>query len=223
MTRKIVRLEPEHLDALDAPCRACLFWEQDPVRRRRAQDPEPLKHAWLREVLESWGPCGQVALVEGVPVGYLAYAPEGFLPGAAAFPTAPVSADAVLLTTAWVHEDHARGGLGRMMVQRMARDLVERDVRAVEAFGDTRGNVSCRLPVDFLGAVGFTTHRAHSTTPRMRMELRAAVTWKSPVEAALERLVGAVRPVPKPTRAQRSLQRRAQSSARESVRPWAGR
>ena len=55
------------------------------------------------------------------------------------------------------------------------------------------------LPVDFLASVGFKTQRAHSTTPRMRMELRTAVTWKSPVEAALERLVGAVRPAPKAT------------------------
>ena len=36
------------------------------------------------------------------------------------------------------------------------------------------------------------------------MDLRTAVTWKTEVEAALERLVGAVRPAPKPTRAQRT-------------------
>jgi hypothetical protein len=43
--------------------------------------------------------------------------------------------------------------------------------------------------------VGFKTQRAHSTTPRMRMDLRTTVTWRTEVEAALERLVGAVRPV----------------------------
>jgi hypothetical protein len=56
------------------------------------------------------------------------------------------------------------------------------------------------VPVDFLGGVGFKTHRAHSTTPRMRMELRSALTWKDEVEAALERLVGAVRPMRKPAK-----------------------
>lgn len=204
MTRKIVRLTPDHLEALTAPCRTCLFWERDPVRRRQADDPAAVKAAWVAEVLREWGPCGQVALVDGVPVGYVAYAPEAFVPGAAGFPTAPVSPDAVLLTAVYVAPEHAGGGLGKMLVQRMARDLVQREVRAVEAFGDTRGRTPCLTPVDFLGAVGFATQRAHSTTPRMRMELRTAVTWKDPVTAAWERLVGAVRPVPKPTRAQRA-------------------
>jgi hypothetical protein len=44
----------------------------------------------------------------------------------------------------------------------------------------------------------------------MRMELRTAITWKSEVEAALERLVEAVRPAPKPTRAQNAVSRWAE-------------
>ncbi|MGZ5400782.1 MAG: GNAT family N-acetyltransferase, partial [Nocardioides sp.] len=96
------------------------------------------------------------------------------------------------------------GGIGRMLVRAMARDLVERDIRAVEAFGHHgplgKGN-RCTVPADFLSGVGFRTQRAHPVTPRMRMDLRTALTWKSEVEAALERLVGAVRPAPKPRRA----------------------
>jgi hypothetical protein len=200
MSRKIVRLTLDHLDALPSPCRSCLFWELDPVRRERVEDPCAEKDAWVSEVLREWGSCGRVALVDDVAVGYLIYAPAAFVPGAAAFPTAPVSADAVLLTTAYV-EESARGGLGRMLVQGMARDLIERGgIRAVEAFGDTRGGGRCVVPVDFLGGVGFKTHRAHSTTPRMRMELRSALTWKDEVEVALERLLGAVRPLRKPAK-----------------------
>ncbi len=203
MSRKIVRLTLDNLEALPAPCRSCLFWERDPVRRSRVADPDAEKDAWVSHVLREWGSCGRVALVDDVPVGYLIYAPEAFVPGAAGFPTAPISPDAVLLTTAYVAAEHAGGGLGRMLVQGMARDLIKRDIKAIEAFGDTRGKgqQSCVLPVEFLGSVGFKTQRAHSTTPRMRMELRAAITWRSEVEAALERLVGAVRPSPKTTRA----------------------
>jgi len=104
----------------------------------------------------------------------------------------------------WVHPAHTGGGLGRMLVQGMARDLIKRGgIKAVEAFGDTRGpgrRGSCVVPSDFLGSVGFKTHRAHGTTPRMRMELRSALTWKDEVEAALERLLGAVRPLRKPAK-----------------------
>jgi GNAT superfamily N-acetyltransferase len=203
MSRKIVRLTLDNLEALPSPCRSCLFWERDPVRRSRAEDPASEKDAWVSHVLREWGSCGRVALVDDVPVGYMVYAPEAFVPGAAGFPTAPVSPDAVLLTTAYVAPEWANGGLGRMLVQGMARDLIKRDIKAIEAFGDTRGKgtMSCVLPVEFLGSVGFKTQRAHTTTPRMRMELRAAITWRTEVEAALERLVGVVRPTPKATRA----------------------
>ncbi|MDQ4051823.1 MAG: GNAT family N-acetyltransferase, partial [Actinomycetota bacterium] len=207
MSRRIGRLTLDRLDALGglaAPCRTCLFWELDPVRRARLDDDAACaeeKDAWLSEVLREWGSCGRVALVDEEPVGYVVYAPAAYVPGAGSFPTAPVSPDAVLLTTVYVDPAHAGGGLGRMLVQGMARDLIRRGgIRAVEAFGDTRGRRHCVVPVDFLGSVGFKTHRPHPTTPRMRMDLRSALTWRDEVEAALERLMGAVRPKPASTR-----------------------
>jgi len=204
MSRTAVRLTLDNLDAIPAPCRSCLFWECDPVRRGRLDDPAGEKEAWVSEVLREWGSCGRVAVVEDQLVGYVVYAPAGFVPGSAGFATSPVSADAVLLTTVHVDPGARGGGVGRMLVRAMARDLVERDVRAVEAFGH-RGLLGrpdrCTVPADFLSGVGFRTQRAHPVTPRMRMDLRTALTWKSEVEAALERLVGAVRPTPKPRRA----------------------
>jgi len=202
VSRKIARLTLDHLDALEAPCRSCLFWELDPVRRARLDDAPACsaeKDAWLSHLLREWGSCGRVVLVDERPVGYVVYAPVAFVPGAAGFPTAPVSPDAVLLTTVYVDPVHAGGGLGRMLVQGMARDLIERGgIRAVEAFGETRTGRRCVVSSAFLGSVGFKTHRPHPTTPRMRMELRSALTWKDEVEAAVERLVGVVRPRPKP-------------------------
>jgi GNAT superfamily N-acetyltransferase len=216
MSRKIVRLTLDHLDALSAPCRACLFWELDPVRRERVEDACAEKDAWVSEVLREWGSCGRVALVDDVPVGYLVYAPEAFVPGAAGFPTAPVSPDAVLLTTAYVDPAQRGGGLGRMLVQGMARDLIRRGgVGAVEAFGHASGRGGrCLVPVDFLGGVGFKTHRPHPTTPRMRMDLRTTVSWKDEVEAAIERLVGVMRPAPKSARGPAPKATRASRSTR---------
>ncbi|MBM0123484.1 GNAT family N-acetyltransferase [Pimelobacter simplex] len=205
MARTTVPLTLDLLGALfddtDAPCRSCLFWEREPVHRQRldAQERAAEKEAWVSEVLREWGSCGRVAVIDGRPVGYVVYAPASYVPGAAAFPTAPVSADAVLLTTAWVRPDLVRSGIGRLLIQGMARDLVGRDgIRAVEAFARTGRAVpgrvpECVVPADFLARVGFKTQRAHPRTPRMRMEMRSLVTWRSEVEAAWERLVGAVR------------------------------
>lgn len=212
MSRKVVRLTLDHLEEfVAAPCRSCLFWELDPVRRERVTDACAEKDAWVSEVLREWGSCGRVVLVDDVPAGYAVYAPEAFVPGAAAFATAPVSPDAVLLTTVHVEPAYRGGGLARMLVQGMARDLVQRGgVAAVEAFGDPSGRGGrCLLPVEFLGSVGFKTYRPHLTAPRLRMELRATVSWKDEVESAFGRLVGAMSPkpargpAPKATRASR--------------------
>lgn len=205
MSRKVVRMTLDHLAELDAPCRDCVFWELDPVRRQRVEEPAAEKEAWMSAVLRDWGSCGRVALVDDRAVGYVLYAPPAYLPGAGVFPTAPVSADAVLLSALYVEPGARGGGLGRMLVQGMARDLIERGgVAAVEAFGDTRGPGrpgvrSCVTPVDFLASVGFKTQRAHARTPRMRMDLRTTLSWREELEGALERLLGAVRPVPKTT------------------------
>src|SRR5690349_13821241 len=112
MARTTVPLTLDLLDALDAPCRSCLFWERDPVVRQRLEADERAceKDVWVSEVLREWGSCGRVVVVDGEPVGHLVYAPAAYVPGQAAFPTAPVSADAVLLTTIWVHPDHRGGG-----------------------------------------------------------------------------------------------------------------
>ncbi|WP_110180833.1 GNAT family N-acetyltransferase [Nocardioides solisilvae] len=206
MSRKVVRLTPDHLLALADHPRTCLRWQLDPVARSRVRPQERAAEleAWVSEVLREWGSCGRVVLVDDEVVGAALYAPPAYLPGASDLPTAPAGPDAVLLAQLWVDDEHRGGGLGRMLVQGVARDLVPRGFAAVEAFGDTRDLPrdglarDCVLPAAFLGAVGFRTQRAHGTTPRMRMELRTTRAWMSDVEQALERLVGAVRPVLKP-------------------------
>jgi predicted N-acetyltransferase YhbS len=201
--RKTTRLTLDHLAELADPVRACLFWELSPVDRARLDEAERMteKERWLSTVLREWGSCGRVVRLDGRTVGHIVYAPAAFLPGAATLPTAPTSPDAIVAATAWIQPELRGGGLGRLLVQAMAADLVERGHTAIEAYGDTRGRADgCVLPAEFLGSVGFKTQRAHSTTPRMRMELRTALSWKDEVEAALERMWGVVRPTHKATR-----------------------
>ncbi|MGZ4436344.1 MAG: GNAT family N-acetyltransferase [Nocardioides sp.] len=214
MSRRLDRLTLDNLGDLPVGCRACTFWELDPVRRERAVNAGVAaaeKEAWVSQVLLEWGSCGRVAYVDGDPAGYVLYAPPAFLPGAQSFPTAPVSEDAVLLATAMVYPEYAGSGLGRALMQAVVKDLVKRGgIRALEAFGDTRvrhggrddpGYGGCVLPADYLLGVGFKTQRAHPRYPRMRLDLRSVLTWRDEVEQALERLLGAVRPArhPAPT------------------------
>ena len=205
--RKIERLTLDHLDQLPGGCGSCVFWELDPVRRDAVRGHEAEeKAAWVSMVLREWGSCGRVAVIDGEVVGHMIWAPPVHVPASDGFATAPASADAVILTTAHVAPEHRGGGLGRMMVQGMAKDLILRGgVKAVEAFGDTRGRTGhCVVPADFLLAVGFSTHRAHAINPRMRMDLRTTLSIREELERGLETLLGAVsgkrarRPAPAP-------------------------
>jgi GNAT superfamily N-acetyltransferase len=212
MARRMARLTLDNLGDIPIGCQSCTFWELDAVRRQRAvvagEVPRE-KEAWISRTLLEWGSCGQVAYVDGDPAGYVLFAPPTYFPGVDAFPTAPVSEDAVLLATAMVYPEHAGTGLGRALMQTVVKDLMKRGgIRALEAIGDTRAPGrgergsqlygGCVLPADYLLSVGFKTHRPHPRYPRMRMELRSVLTWRDEVEGALEKLLGAVRPARQP-------------------------
>ena len=76
----------------------------------------------------------------------------------------------MLLSAVYVDPAARGGGLGRMLVQGMARDLIERGgIHAVEAFGDTRGpGVAgarrCLMPVGLPDAA-WASRRSALTRP----------------------------------------------------------
>jgi GNAT superfamily N-acetyltransferase len=216
MSRRLVNVTLDNLSDLPMPCRECVYWELDPVSGERARDAGDgglEKEAWVSDTLLEWGSCGQLIYVDGIPAGYALYAPPAYVPRAIAFPTSPVSADAVLLMTARLVPEFRGGGLGRMLLQGVARDVVRRGIKAVEAFGraddprtQDRGwaaaplpraheggaEYHCLLPAEYLLAVGFKTVRPHPRTPRLRLDVKTTVSWKEDVEYAIERLLGSM-------------------------------
>jgi hypothetical protein len=198
MSRRLVNLTLDTLEDLPSRCRKCVFWELDPVARERALEagaPDLEKEAWVSATLLEWGSCGKLAYVDGVPAGFVLFAPPAYVPRSVAFPTSPVSPDAVLLMTSHIVSEFAGGGLGRMLVQGVAKDLTKRGIKAIEAFADLRWEgPSCVVPADYLLSVGFKTVRPHHRYPRLRLELRTALSWKSDVEYALEKLLGSMTP-----------------------------
>jgi len=210
----VANLTLDNLGDLPPRCRRCVFWELDPVAGATADevgDGDLEKEAWLSATLLDWGSCGKIVYVDSLAAGYLTYAPPAHVPRSLAFPTSPVSGDAVLLMTARVQSEFTEAGLARMMVQSVAADLSRRGVRAIEAFGrvgpgaeaaasaagqEARRPAACLVPADFLLAVGFKTVRPHHRFPRLRLDLRTAVSWRADVEVALERLLGSMSPEP---------------------------
>jgi hypothetical protein len=203
-----------------------VFWEVDPSTlpgEDHLADPEFEKEAWLSMVMLEWGSCGQIAVqcdpdglsTDDAPcLGYAFYAPPRAVPRARLFPSGPVSADAVLLTSIGIEAAEDPDGLPRGLIASVVEDLVRRGVKALEAFGRTAvaaelsdprlvppdlrpavevlGDCSveqCIVDADFLGDVGFEVIAAHRYFPRLRLELEQGLGWKADVEAALERLL----------------------------------
>lgn len=225
MSVRITPLRLEAFEQLPKHARRCVFWEVDPATlgdQGHLADPEFEKEAWLSMVMLEWGSCGQVATAipdersqrEPPCLGYVLYAPPRAVPRAHRFPTAPVSADAVLLTSMGVEPGQAVNDLPHSLIARVIDELVRRGVRALEAFGRTQaaselqdprtvgpdvrpvlealGDCSvehCIIDADFLKDVGFVVVKPHRYFPRLRLELDKGLGWKAEVEAALERLL----------------------------------
>ena len=165
---------------------------------RKAGDPALEKESWVSSVLLEWGSCGKIAYVDGVPAGYMLYAPPQYVPRSVAFPTSPVSADAVLLMTAHILGEFAGGGLGRMLVQgdgqgpHPARRQGHRGLRRPAA--GSRARACCPRTTCSRWA---SRRSARTTTTRgCGSSSRTVLTWREDVEVALERLLGSMTPGP---------------------------
>ena len=185
-------------------CRRCVVLGARPGGRRarpsEAGDPALEKEAWVSAALLEWGSCGRIVYVDGVPAGFVLYAPPAYVP-ALRSPSRPrpVSADAVLLMTPASCPEFAGGGprpdAGPGRGQGPAH---ARRVRAIEAFGDAQPATGARLR-----AAGRLPARGRlqdgPSAPALSPAAAGAattLTWREDVEVALERLLGAVqRPV----------------------------
>jgi GNAT superfamily N-acetyltransferase len=197
------------LARLPANARGCVYWELDPAsaaRATRAGHGALEKEAWLSKTLLEWGTCGQLVWANGDVAGFAIYAPPAYVPRAGGFPTSPTGSDAVTLMAVAVAPQYRGRGVGRTLIQGVARDLVRRaasgsadSVRAIEAFAIARARVRsgehvCVLPAGFLTALGFATVRSHPTYPRMRLDLRTTAGWRADVGQAWHRLRTTVAP-----------------------------
>lgn len=180
MTHRIVDVTLDNLgDAPPEPLSA-VFWELDEEPK---VEPRFEKEEWFSMALLEWGSCGKLAYEEGAAVGFAEYAPPGMFPRLGKFRCGRVSGDAIYLSYCYVTPERRGSGLGSTMVRAVARDLLERGVRAVEAVGDREGGPGWVLPTTFLARNRFSVVRDDARYPLMRLDLETALMPEEAEEA----------------------------------------
>ena len=133
MTRRLVNITLDNLDDIPRRCRKCVFWELDPVAGARASetgDTELEKEAWVSAVLLEWGSCGKICYVDGVPAGYVMFAPASYVPRARRFESEP--------RRQWRHISTSRGVIGganSLGIRRRADRQTRAEHRTVSGLG----------------------------------------------------------------------------------------
>ena len=183
MSRRLVDVTLDNLRQAPAEVLSAVYWELDVDRP--AVEPEFEKEEWFSHVLLEWGSCGTLAVEDDLgAVAFAEYAPPRFFPRLGRFRAGRVSSDAIYLSYCYVVDRRRGFGVGTHLVRSVARALVDRGIRALEAIGDRAWTEGWVLPAPFLGAAGFEVVRDDPRFPLMRLDLRTAVLPDEAAEAA---------------------------------------
>jgi hypothetical protein len=160
----------------DAPavCHECIWWQ---TREGRSLD----KRKWIERAETEWGPWGTVYYDgDGRVLGSMQYGPSELFPRAAELPAGPPSADAVLVTCAYLVAQSSPWVMQSLFLAAIG-DAKDRGASALETFafrypeGEStyeRFHVHKTIfPRDFLSDFGFATVRALGRVELVRLEL----------------------------------------------------
>jgi hypothetical protein len=174
MTPRIAGLTGATLETAPSVCHECIWWQ---TRGARSTD----KRRWIREAEDDWGAWGAVYHDEaGRLLGSMQYGPADLFPRARGLPAGPASADAALVTCAYL-TDPSRPWVIQSLFLTAIGDVRERGARALEAFSYRYPDGESQFerfhthrtifPSDFLADFGFVPVRSQGRVELARLEL----------------------------------------------------
>jgi hypothetical protein len=190
----------------DAPtvCHECIWWQS---RSGRTAD----KRKWIEKAENEWGPWGTVYYdADGHVLGSMQCGPAELFPRAAELPAGPPSADAVLVTCAYLVETSSPWVMQSLFLAAIG-DARDRGAKALETFAYRypegvsqyeRFQVHKTIfPSDFLADFGFQTLRRAGHVELARLDFGGLVPV---VEGKREKVIRVVKeafaPAPEPAR-----------------------
>jgi hypothetical protein len=174
MTSRLSGLTGATLPTAPTVCHRCIWWQS---RSGRTID----KDRWIAKVEADWGAWGTVYYDDdGRVLGSMQYGPSELFPRAAELPAGPPSADAVLVTCAYLVAESSPWVMQSLFLAAIG-DAKDRGAGALETFayrypeGETnyeRFRVHKTIfPRDFLSDFGFATVRTLGGVELVRLEL----------------------------------------------------
>jgi len=192
------------LQDVPAVCHDCVWWQS---RDGRATE----KRKWIEKAETEWGPWGTVYYdANGDVLGSMQYGPAELFPRASELPAGPPSADAVLVTCAYLVEASSPWVMQSLFLAAIG-DARDRGAKALETFayryreGESqyeRFQVHKTIfPRDFLSDFGFRTVRMAGPVELVRLEFGGLIPVAEGRRAKVLRLVReAFSPAPVPQR-----------------------
>ncbi|MBD0330131.1 MAG: hypothetical protein ICV64_08520 [Thermoleophilia bacterium] len=192
------------LQTAPSVCQACVWWQSSAGR-------DVAKERWIGRAEEDWGAWGTIYYDDDRRVlGSMQYGPASLFPRAAELPAGPASADAVLVTCAYLVDPAKPWVMQSLFLAAMA-DARQKGATALETFayrypeGEStyeRFHVHRTVfPRDFLSDFGFLTVRAAGRVELVRLELGGLQAAPEPARVGLLRRVReALAPAPVPQR-----------------------
>ncbi len=183
MSHRVVDVDLENFHLVPQACRSSLFWEM--ADEASDIDPGFEKEEWFSSTLLEWGRCGKLVVEDDEPLAFAQYAPATLFPRVRRFGSADPESPAAYLAYCFVEEGRRREGLGTELIREIARDLLDRGYRAIEAIGDREWSGDWVLPIAFLVSNAFLVIREDPRFPLLRLDLGAPAR---PLEAAASAL-----------------------------------
>ena len=174
MPPRVAGLTGATLQTAPSVCHDCVWWQS---RSRRAAN----KERWIEKAEDEWGAWGTVYYEDdGRALGSMQYGPAALFPRAAELPAGPPSADAVLVTCAYL-VDPASPWVMQSLFLAAIGEARDKGAAALETFayrypeGESMAERflvhKTIFPRDFLADFGFMTVRAAGRVELVRLEL----------------------------------------------------
>jgi hypothetical protein len=204
LVTRVAGLTGATLRTAPSVCHECIWWQSQSGR-------EIEKERWIGRAEEDWGAWGTVYYDDdGRVLGSMQYGPASLFPRAAELPAGPASADAVLVTCAYL-VDPAKPWVMQSLFLAAIGDARQKRAQALETFayrypeGEStyeRFHVHRTVfPRGFLSDFGFLTVRAAGRVELVRLELGGLEPVPEAAPAKLlRRAREALTPAPVPQR-----------------------